>query len=160
MKTLFVILTLSANLVWAGNPGASRCESEQEVAEEVVRAELSGQRLPGPTSSCLNQNDFQHISVNNYGINEIIDSNPTILQRHPIKVRVYKTTPDNHPLGMRSHRRADYSQIVNGREVKIGTLYFTLRKPGTPLHATQGCAVAWSFPKKIHVFSDCLSGKK
>lgn len=155
-----LLLTMISAQAWGGNPSTSKCDSEQEIAEEVVKRELSGHRLMGAPSVCLNQQHFNHLFVNNFGADEYNEKPVVLDSKPPIRVRVYNTTILDEPFEEKGDRRADFFQVVDAKEKKIGTVYFNLNVTGTPMHKWYGCATVFSPPKKLQVWDSCLRRKE
>ncbi|HEX4926307.1 MAG TPA: hypothetical protein VFV50_19590 [Bdellovibrionales bacterium] len=159
MRTfLMLLLTLIAANAAAGEPHKSRCASEQEIAEELVKRELYGYRLMGERSVCLDQSKFEHVRVDTGGSDEY-NEKPVVLESNPktlVRVQVFKTTILDEPFEEPGDRRADYFLLQDSKERKIGTIYFNLNRVGSPMHKWYGCATVFSPPKKLQVWDVCL----
>ncbi|MEQ1877882.1 MAG: hypothetical protein ABL958_14665 [Bdellovibrionia bacterium] len=159
---IFVLTFLLALSASAGDFSSRVCIDEQAIAEELVRAELSGLRLAGRNKECLDQSKYKFISVDYFTSAEANSTKPKVVSnQNPIRVRVSKLTPKNERLPSKGDRRADYFQRgPAGKEVQLGTLYFHLYRPGSPMHRDWGCAASWSQPKNIAVFDNCVRRSK
>jgi hypothetical protein len=159
MKFILLIVFF-ATPAFATHPSLSSCASEQEIADELVRRELSGGRLTGARSVCLKQSVYKHILANNNGVDEQPDQPRILPDRTPVRVVVSKTqvTKAGEKIAFEdpNDRRAEYFATINGKEERIGSLAFTLFLPGSPMHKRFGCAGVFSPPKRLYIWEPCF----
>jgi len=138
--------------LWAADWNKVQCPSDLVLAQEFITAELSGWRIPGEPSSCLDQTQFRFFPVNNSGLNEPSKSQPIIIDRSR-KVSV-KVIPKSS-----YKRRADF--YFDGKYA--GHFYFELfpqagNQP-SPLRRDFGCAGVYAYPAQRYVWRQCLNQK-